>query len=208
MAVYATEQKELLPKMAIGVKTYEFSATTVVSDQSINVYVRDVTAENVISRLPDRNPAPVLRMSSNGELIYSNHAALPIVRTLKLRLNQPLPSEMVEAFMNGAEDPNFSFELEAEGHAFAFVSEHVPEFGMYNLYGTDISAIKALTRFPKLNPNPVLRVDDSNHLIYANPAASQLLEPFQLCIGDELPSLFAQTVIDAVHKFDGKDFRI
>ena len=56
VAVYATEQKELLPKMAIGVKTYEFSATTVVSDQSINVYVRDVTAENVISRLPDRNP--------------------------------------------------------------------------------------------------------------------------------------------------------
>ena len=57
--------------------------------------MRDVTAENVISRLPDRNPAPV-ENEPNGEFDILKPCSPSHCSKPKLRLNQPLPSEMVK----------------------------------------------------------------------------------------------------------------
>ena len=38
-----------------------------------------------------------------------------------------------------------------------------------------------------MNPNPVLRVNDSNILIYANPASEPILKPFNIREGDGFP---------------------
>ena len=198
-SIEATAKQGELPTFASGVKRFEVGAAILGQDRAINAYCRDVTAEFVIQRLPERNPAPVLRMTDMGELRYANPAAQAIVTALELSLNAPIPSAMYGALVDGAEDPDFAYEIEANGQTFAFSSEWVPELELFNLYGTDISAIKALTRFPAMNPNPVFRVNDSNVLIYANPASALIFDVLKLGEGDVLPPEFIQSVIDSVH---------
>ena len=46
---------------------------------------------------------------------------------------------------------------------YALLPVPVPDLGFMNIYGTDITAEKAVERFPNQNPNPVFRVDDQRH---------------------------------------------
>jgi PAS domain S-box-containing protein len=58
--------------------------------------------------------------------------------------------------------------------------------------------IQRLASFPRLNPNPVLEVDEKGRVIYANPAARRVVEQLGLTEGlnaflpGNLPDLFAQ----------------
>jgi class 3 adenylate cyclase len=66
----------------------------------------------------------------------------------------------------------------------------IPEFGFTNIYGTDVTAMKALNRFPDRNPNPVLRVSRDGRLQYANPASALVLNALGVGVGDPLPADF------------------
>jgi hypothetical protein len=60
----------------------------------------------------------------------------------------------------------------------------VPDLGFNNLYGTDVTAMKAIDKFPDQNPNPVLRVNQSGVLIYANRASALIVERQRLTLGE------------------------
>ena len=53
----------------------------------------------------------------------------------------PIPPEMYSAMVSGAEDPDFSYEIEAEARLCLFIRTCSRGL-LYNLYGTDISAIR------------------------------------------------------------------
>ena len=52
----------------------------------------------------------------------------------------------------------------------------IPEFEFVNLYGTDITAERAIDKFPNQNPNPVLRLTRQGRMTYANPASALVLQ--------------------------------
>ena len=56
-----------------------------------------------------------------------------------------------------------------------------------NLYGTDVTAERAIVKFPDQNPNPVIRIDWRRQLVYANPASAGLVAGLGLAIGTVLP---------------------
>ena len=71
---------------------------------------------------------------------------------------------------------------------FAFHVVSVPELSSINIYGTDITAMKAITRFPDQNPNPVFRLDMNGALTYANEAGQRVVKDLGICTGQQFPA--------------------
>jgi len=147
---------------------------------------REIEAAN---RFPGQNPNPVLRVTEAGQLTYANAASAPIVAALGLEVGEPVPGEWLDQFRAAAAaSPPDRVEVEHENQTFAILVVDVPDLGVYNLYGTDITGAKVVARFPDRNPNPVLRMSPEGRLLYANSASEPITKALNLTVGAELPT--------------------
>ncbi|HEX8026163.1 MAG TPA: adenylate/guanylate cyclase domain-containing protein [Candidatus Limnocylindrales bacterium] len=152
-----------------------------------------------IQRFPGQNPNPVLRVSEDGRLMYANDASEPLRAALAIEVGQTVPTEWLERLRAAAADtPPTSIEVEAGNQTFAVLTVRVPELGVYNLYGTDITAAKVLERFPGQNPNPVLRMTPAGVLRYANDASRPITASLAIGVGDPLPEPLLGQLQDAL----------
>src|SRR5918999_475775 len=188
-------------EVAAGVRTFSVLPIAVPEAGLVNIYGTDITGAKVVERFPERNPNPVMRMSPDGMLLYANEASAPVVRALGLRKGEPLPAEIREACLRTLRQTRPQpFEVSSEGRTFAFTPVHIPEFDFVNMYGTDITAIRALDKFPDRNPNPVMRVSRDGLLTYANPASAPIRSQLGIEVGEPLPAAFfadVQVAVDA-----------
>jgi class 3 adenylate cyclase len=159
-----------------------------------------------VERFPDDNPNPVLRVGDDGRILYANPASAPVVRALGAGPGALLPGE-VFARLVAASDVRGSIEVVADHRTYEVRVVRIPDMGFMNLYGTDVTAERAVTRFPGQNPNPVLRFNPDGRLVYANPAAGDLIGGLGLAVGDALPGDLLAELLAAVrvagrHKVD------
>lgn len=170
-------------ELMCGLRTYSLLPVEVPDLDFLNVYGTDVTATKVIDLFPERNPFPVLRMTADGVLVYANPAARAAIEEAGLTVGKPLPAQLLgdlrRAFQEGE---GRAVEISGAGRTYALHCVPVPELGFTNIYGADVTAAKAITKFPDTNPHPVLRVGPKGDLLYANPAA----EPVRLGMGAEV----------------------
>jgi class 3 adenylate cyclase len=160
---------------------------------AINVYGTDITAAKVVEKFPDRNPNPVLRISPDGRLLYANRASAVITEALGVGPGDQVPEELLERIRDRLSGGTGTIEASGEGHTYALTPVAIPEFGFTNLYGTDVTALIAINKFPDENPNPVLRASRDGILTYANPASALLRQAFDAEVGQRLPlELFAR----------------
>ena len=149
-------------ELAVGNRTYSFHVVAVPEIDSINVYGTDVCAKKTITKFPDQNPNPVLKTDMQGRLLYANGAGQQIQQTWDI----PLGGQMPQAIVDHAETPDDeAVELAVGNRTFSFHVVGVPEFEFINIYGTDVTAKKAITKFPDQNPNPVLKTDMQGRLL-------------------------------------------
>jgi len=178
-----------------GRRTFEILSIHIPELGAYNVYGTDITAAKVVARFPDRNTNPVLRMSPAGQLTYANAASLPITRALGLEVGAPVPDGLLADLRAAlADPPGPPPEVPAEGgRTFRLAPVLIPEFDFVNLYGTDLTAEKAIDRIPTLNPNPVLRLSRSGKVTFANPASELVQRALGTEVGAELdPAMFAR----------------
>lgn len=184
-----------------GIRTFSVLPIAVPDTGLVNLYGTDITGAKVVERFPERNPNPVMRMSPDGTLLYANEASAPVVRALGLRTGDPLPQAIRDACLETLRQAQpRPFELSGEGRTFAFTPVHIREFGFVNMYGTDVTALKALDKFPDRNPNPVMRVTREGRLTYANPASAPIRAQLGVEVGGPLPDAFfadVQAALDA-----------
>jgi class 3 adenylate cyclase len=121
-------------------------------------------------------------------LLYANAASQPIVRGLELAPGSRLPDAVVEQVRRALAGDETPIEVRGEGRIFLIQPVDIPEFGFTNLYGTDITAVKAVDRFPNLNPNPVLRISRDGRIQYANPASVPIQQALGVTVDDVLPA--------------------
>jgi class 3 adenylate cyclase len=170
-------------------RTFRLDAVAVPEFGVVNVYGTDVTAAKWMTKFPDQNPNPVMRISYEGVLQYGNPASLLVTKGLEVEVGDPLPSEVFSRLRSIAEDGSAeTIEIDCDGRIVALLSVAVPESGFINLYGTDVTAAKAITKFPDQNPNPVLRVGQDGTLLYGNPASDLVRKAFRTEIGAPLPT--------------------
>ncbi len=112
--------------------------------------VRDITerkraeeATRKAALFPAQNPSPVLRVRSDGLLLFANPAALPVLREWSCDLGQTVPDEIRTAVQSSLDDRRMH-ELEAvcEGREFSFLVTPIGYEGYANLYGFDITERK------------------------------------------------------------------
>jgi len=167
-------------------QTFRLTVVDVPSLDAINLYGTDITAEKVVERFPDRNPNPVLRLAEDGRLIYANAASAVIVQALGVSIGSPLPAGLFDDVWR-ARSAGGTIEVRGEGRVFELRPVEIPEFGFTNLYGTDVTAARAVDRFPMLNPNPVLRIARDGRLLFANPASRPIVDALGVAVGAILP---------------------
>jgi len=182
-----------------GRQTFAVLAVWVQDLGVYNLYGTDITGAKVVERFPDDNPNPVLRMSPEGQLLYANAASRPIIRALAIEPGDPLPGDLLTAIQRAIDDDAAPTpEIAGDGRIFHLRPVVIPEFEFVNLYGIDVTALKAVDKFPNENPNPVVRLDRDGRVSYANPASELLRRALGADVGDQLDPLTFQRVLDAL----------
>jgi class 3 adenylate cyclase len=156
-----------------------------------------------INRFPGQNPNPVMRIAPDGALSYANDASASIRRALGVQVGDPLPPAVLDALRAAMSDPTTDpVEVAGEGRTFRLKPVAVPEFDFTNLYGTDVTAEKAIDRFPNQNPNPVLRLTHDGRMTYANPASALVRKALAAEVGQELDRATFARVVAALENTD------
>jgi len=178
-------------------RTFAIHAVPVPELGFTNLYGTDVTANKVVAKFPDQNPNPVLRTNAEGRLIYGNPASAALRAALGLELGAPLPAELA-ASLRARPRNSEAVELVADWRTYSVRPVPIPEFDFVNLYATDVTAQKAITKFPDQNPNPVWRVNREGTLLYANSASAPLQRAFGIGVGDPVPSDLQRDILARV----------
>jgi class 3 adenylate cyclase len=183
----AAESPPRAVEIQCGLRTFALLAVPVPDLAVYNLYGTDVTAAKVVAKFPEGNPNPVLRAAPDGTLIYANAASAQITSSLGIEVGDPLPAELFDQIRRRTEEHDTQpIEVTGDGRAYALKPVVIPEFGFTNIYGTDITALRAVDKFPNENPNPVLRVSRERILTYANAASALVLSALGAKVGDRL----------------------
>lgn len=163
-----------------------------------------LTTEQVgaINRFPDDNPNPVMRIDADGHLIYANPASAAILRTIGVGVGDSLPADTIARFDAVVAERGF-VEFVADSRTYAVWPVPIADLGFTNLYGMDITAERAIVKFPDQNPNPVLRIRWDGTLVYANPASAGLVQGLGLAVGSKLSPELSATLLERTRAADG-----
>jgi class 3 adenylate cyclase len=154
-----------------------------------------------INRFPDDNPNPVMRIDADGHLIYANPASAGVVKAFGVEVGRRLPTEILARLEAVAATRGF-IELVWENRTYAVWPVAIPDLNFTNLYGTDVTAERAIVKFPDQNPNPVFRITPDGTLVYVNPASAGLVSGLRLAVGEGLPSELRDALVERVRAAD------
>ena len=162
-----------------------------------------MTGEQVraINRFPDDNPNPVMRYDADGHLIYANPASAAVRQALGVAIGDQLPVDAIARFEAVASRHGF-VEFVWENRTYAVWPVPIRDLDFTNLYGMDVTAERAIVKFPDQNPNPVLRIHWDGTLVYANPACAQLVAGLGLALDRALPPHLRDALLERVHAED------
>jgi len=167
-----------------------------------------------ISRMPAENPSPVMRISAEGEILYANAAARPLLgfwkRTSGLKLPRDFRIRLHEAFRVGLRQ---DFEIEFDGRTLLATIAPVVEAGYINFYGTDITDRKAVEEALQQKESELQLIADSTPVVlvrcgrdlkyqFINKAGAALfgLEPGDM-VGKSVKSLMGKEAFSAVKPY-------
>ncbi|MEO7664977.1 MAG: adenylate/guanylate cyclase domain-containing protein [Candidatus Limnocylindrales bacterium] len=157
---------------------------------------------SAINRFPDDNPNPVMRIDADGHLIYANPASAPILRALGASVGDPVPTDTLARLDAVAADRGY-IEIVADSRTYAVWPVPITDMNFTNLYGTDVTAERAIVKFPGQNPNPVFRIHWDGLLAYANAASESLIGGLGLAVGASLPDDFRERLLARVRATGG-----
>jgi hypothetical protein len=140
---------------------------------------------------PGANPHPVMRIDDDGRLIYANATSEPLLTELGVRVGEPLP----DAWWTRLQEAQGAIELRVGARTFELLAVRLPEFGFTNVYGTDVTAARAIVKFPDQNPNPVFRISWDGDLVYVNPAGVDMITGIGGAVGRQLPPELRDRII-------------
>jgi len=93
-----------------------------------------------LSRFPDENPNPVMRVSGEGKIIDTNQASDCILQMWGKKAGQVLPKPIKDLVLNSLlSKENQEIEITCGEKVFSFILAPIIEENYLNLYGTDIT---------------------------------------------------------------------
>jgi PAS domain S-box-containing protein/putative nucleotidyltransferase with HDIG domain len=135
------------------------------------VITLDITAQTrteseiqLLAKFPNENPNPVMRIASEGAIIYANSASHELLDYWGCKLDELLPLDLRKLVIECREaGQSRNLNLDINGRFFTFTLLPVVDAGHVNIYGRDISAqIQAERRYHVLfdnAPNAIVVAD-------------------------------------------------
>jgi len=145
---------------------------------------------------PGANPHPVMRFDDAGDLIYANATSEPLLAELGVGVGEHLP----DAWWTRLREAEGAVELRVGARTFELLAVRLPEFGFTNVYGTDVTAARAIVKFPDQNPHPVFRISWEGDVLYVNPAGTEMITGIGGAVGRPLPEALRERLIEAVRE--------
>ncbi len=136
-----------------------------------------------LAKFPDENPYPVLRISREGVLAYSNKASLPLLNLWGCRSSATVPEQLRQLISQVLESgEEREIELLADERFFSLAIVPVREEGYVNIYGRDVSGQKQMEE--KLRNYALELVRSNEELeLFASIASHDLQEPLRSVSG-------------------------
>ncbi len=102
-------------------------------------------AARELALFPQQNPFPVLRIASNGTLLYANRGATALLRTWRCRVGRTVPGKVQEAIERAlaAGNPE-EIEIKCGPVLYSFAVIPIREQRYANLYGRDVTEPRAV----------------------------------------------------------------
>lgn len=92
-----------------------------------------------LTRIPEENPNPMMRVSADGALLYANPAGHAILQTFGWRSGEQLPAALREPLLSS---PGEEFDVEADGRVYSVAAFHGDLDRDVNLYLRDVTSRK------------------------------------------------------------------
>jgi len=162
---------------------------------------------SAINRFPDDNPNPVMRIDLDGHLTYANPASEGVLRAIGAGVGERVPAEILVRCRE-ADAMRAFIELRSDNRTYAVWPVLIEDLGFMNLYGMDVTAERAIVKFPDQNPNPVLRIDWEGRLVYGNPASAGLTAGLGLAPGATLAADLRDELLGRARATDPNPFEV
>jgi PAS domain S-box-containing protein len=110
---------------------------------------RDRAAEEItsISKFPSENPAPVLRVATDGDLLFINRAGASRLADWHLQVGRTVPPFLLDVIEHALEENAVETHYLACGeYTYSMCIAPSPEFGYVNLYASDITELRVNER--------------------------------------------------------------
>ena len=162
---------------------------------------RDPRIISAVEHFPGQNPHPVMRVGDDGRILYANDSSRPLLEVAGIEVGDRLPPD----WLNGLGDATRTgrpMSLPVGARTFELLAIHLDELGFTNVYGTDVTAERAIVKFPDQNPNPVFRLTWDGALAYANPASRDLLDGLGATVGEAFPEALGDELLAAARAGD------
>ena len=157
----------------------------------------DPRAAGSAEYFPGSNPHPVMRVTDDGRLTYANDASAPLVGAIGAVVGATLTPDW-QAQLRSSATGGTSIEVKVGPRTFELLAVRVADLGFTNVYGTDVTAARAIVKFPDQNPNPVFRVTWDGTLVYANPASQDLVDGLGWSVGAPIPAATLEPLLERV----------
>jgi class 3 adenylate cyclase len=164
---------------------------------------RDPEVIGAVERFPGQNPHPVMRVGDDGRLLYANDSSRPLLDTAGIDIGDPLPADWVAGLADVIRTGR-PMSVPVGARTFELLAVQVAELGFTNVYGTDVTAERAIVKFPDQNPNPVFRLSWGPALVYANRASNDLLDGLGASVGNAFPGPLGEELLAAARAADGR----
>jgi class 3 adenylate cyclase len=139
-----------------------------------------------------------MRVTDDGVLIYANAASGSLLEALGLTVDRPVPPEWLER-LHTADGP---LDVRVGPRTYELLAVRLADLRFTNVYGTDVTAQRAITKFPDQNPNPVFRISLDGLLAYINPAAHDLIAGLGGRLGEPMPQPYREDLQSAAREGD------
>src|SRR5919197_709602 len=162
---------------------------------------RDPRIISAVEHFPGQNPHPVMRVGDDGRILYANDSSRPLLEVAGIELGDRLPPDWLKG-LGDATRTGRPMSLPVGARTFELLAIHLDELGFTNVYGTDVTAERAIVKFPDQNPNPVFRLTWDGALAYANPASRDLLDGLGATVGEAFPEALGDELLEAARAGD------
>ncbi|MHC4762477.1 MAG: PAS domain-containing sensor histidine kinase, partial [Planctomycetota bacterium] len=96
-----------------------------------------------LAKFPDENPNPVLRISSDGTIIYGNNSSGPLLEKWQCKVGEQLSGQWCKFIVDTLRGGKLSrMEVECDGQVFSLTFAPIMGADYVNVYGLDITIRK------------------------------------------------------------------